>query len=1157
MAETFAMSPPQARATDPEASAWVAANAGSGKTFVLAWRVIRLLLAGVAPARILCLTFTKAAAAEMASRIFGVLAQWATAPEARLAQDISALTGRPADAQTMARARSLFALALDSPGGLKIQTIHAFCEALLHQFPLEAGAAAGFVVLEEGQTVELADLARRGVYADIESGAAAGGLVAAFDRLLGEVSDETLAKALAEAFAWRKKHGATGEAQRALWQRFDLDPDETEEAFLTRLAADPPILDADLLTLARAADKHPGPSNDKFAQRARAALAAGRPSEKLSCWFALWLKADQELLEKAPITKAAANECAPIAQRFTDAGKRVDKIWRAVNDRRLLANTDALLALAEAVADRFDRLKRARNALEFDDLIDLTCELLERRDIGAWVRYKLDRGIDHLLVDEAQDTNPRQWRIIDALTGDFFAGEGAAHHRRTIFAVGDEKQSIFSFQGAAPEYFAAQETRFGNASRDARAAFVHEELHLSFRSTPDVLAAVDEVFAPREHHLGLNAEPRAPLHTAKRATDQGETWLWPMQGNPETPEKTDWIAPIDAPQPGDAAQTLARRIAATVAGWMARDEKLPGQERPIRPGDILVLVRKRDAFLTALIRRFAEMRLPTAGADRLLLTEHIAAEDLMAIGRAALLPSDDLALAGALKSPLFGVSEDELMRLAAGRGPRTLHDNLKRIAVGGSADAALAQAILARFEPLVAIAPKVRAHAFYARVLGEGGGRRAFLARLGNEVEDVLDAFEQAALVREEAGDRGLQDFLAFLDRSPPELKREADLARNEIRVMTAHGAKGLEAPIVFVVDPGAEPVAPGHLPRLLAVEGGQALWRTGSGRAGKDSGGLIGAALTRAMDAAEREYRRLLYVALTRAADRLIVCGYFRKKQPAGKTWHAMVEAQLGPKARRLEDAQGNVTLAWQSGDPQLRALAKEKPAKNGDDKASAKIARPVWLDRPAAAELSPPRPLSPSQAGLLLGRAAVGEIADAGNGAGDARDRGIALHRLLQYLPTFAVEARAEAGLSWLRRCHPRLVAEESESMVAHVLRVIADPRLEPLFGAHSRAEVEIAGTIAMGGGDLPVAGRIDRLAILPGEIRFADFKTGNPARADPAWRLQMALYGALLGQVYPGRDVRAFIVFTQTCDAIELPREVMAGELAALGESRHNAP
>lgn len=1157
MTETFAMSAEQARATDPGASAWVAANAGSGKTFVLAWRVIRLLLDGAAPARVLCLTFTKAAAAEMASRIFGVLAHWATAPEARLAQGISALTGKAADAWTMARARSLFALALDSPGGLKIQTIHAFCEALLHQFPLEAGAPAGFVVLEEGQTVELTDLARRGVYADIETGAADSALVAAFDRLLGEISDETLAKAFGAAFAWQKKHGAAGAAQRALWRQFGLDPDETEETFLGRLAADPPIPDADLLALAQAADRHPGSNNDKFAQRARAALAAGRPSEKLPCWFALWLKADLEVLSKPLFTKAVANECAAIAQRFADAGKRVDAIWRAVNDRRLLANTDALLALAGAVARRFDQLKRARNGLEFDDLIDLTCKLLERRDIGAWVRFKLDRGIDHLLVDEAQDTNPRQWRIIDALTDDFFSGEGTARDRRTIFAVGDEKQSIFSFQGAAPEYFAAQETRFGNASRDARAAFVREELHLSFRSTPDVLAAVDEVFAPREHHLGLNAEPRAPLHTAQRATDPGETWLWPMAGNPQTPEKTEWIAPIDAPQPGDAAQSLARRIAATVAGWLERGEKLPGRERPIRPGDILVLVRKRDAFVTALIRMFAEMRLPTAGADRLLLTEHVAAEDLMALGRAALLPADDLALAGALKSPLFGVSEDELMQFAAGRGPRTLYDNLKRIAVGGGADAARAQAVLARFEPLAAIAPRVRAHAFYARVLGEGGGRRAFLARLGNEVADVLDAFEQAALVREEAGDRGLQDFLAFLDRSPPELKREAEMARDEIRVMTAHGAKGLEAPIVFVVDPGGEPVASGHLPQLLEVEGGQALWRTGSKRAGKDSRGLVDAALAKATDAAEREYRRLLYVALTRAADRLIVCGYFKKKQPSGKTWHAMVEAQLGPKSRRLEDAQGNVTLAWQSDDPQFRALAKERPAKSDGDETSALFARPAWLDRPATAELSPPRPFSPSQAGLLLGRASDRGIGDAGNGAGEARDRGIALHRLLQYLPTLAIEARAEAGQSWLRRCHPQLVSEGGENIVAQALRAIADPRLESLFGAHSRAEVEIAGTVAMGRAKLPVAGRIDRLAVLPGEVCFADFKTGNPARADPAWRLQMALYGALLGQIYPTRNIRAFLVFTQTCDAVELAREILAGELAALGESRQNAP
>jgi ATP-dependent helicase/nuclease subunit A len=1145
------LSQAQARATDPGVSAFVAAHAGSGKTHVLAWRVIRLLLAGVAPSRILCLTFTKAAAALMANRIFGVLSRWATESGERLAREIAEVTGKAADERAIARARALFALALDTPGGLKIQTLHAFCESLLRQLPLEAGAPAGFRVLEDAETRELAGEARRQLLADIETGAAGAAVAGAFARLAAATTEDTLDKMLTEAIAVLRRRGPDpATAQAALWHKFGFDAAETDEEWLARNLAKPLVADADLIRLADAAEQLGDKNSLKFAADARAALDRDL-LRQLVAWREL-LFTDKFTPIKNPLKKDIAVKDKAAADNFRAGIEAAQRLVLAWNDRRLLGDTHSLLFLAEAAAERFLRLKRARNGVEFDDLIEMAENLLARADIGAWVRYKLDRGIDHILIDEAQDTNPRQWRIIDALTGDFFAGEGAADRPRTLFAVGDEKQSIFSFQGAAPEYFPKQEARYRAAAGNAGLEFRRENLRVSYRSTPDILAAVDRVFAADAHRAGLGEGEMLP-HSAQRQLDRGETWIWPMIGNPETPDREDWVKPIDAPSEGQSSSRLAERIAETIAGWLAAGDKLPAHGRPIRPRDILVLVRKRNAFVTSLIRKLRERGVPVAGADRLLLTEHIATEDLVAIGRSALLPADDLSLAGALKSPLFHVSEEELQRLAAARGNVPLHARLKAIAASDGPDAALARRILAIFEPLAAEAPVARAYEFYSRLLGAGGLRQAMLASLGNEAEDVLDAFEQAAMAHEDAGGLSLQEFLASLERASPELKREADSRVDEVRVMTVHGAKGLEAPIVFVVDPGSAAVHANHLPKLLEVEGGGVLWATGGKNSGKDSHGLIEGALRRERTRAEGEYRRLLYVALTRAADRLIVCGHFARRRQS-VTWHTMVESQLAAMAERREDAAGNVTLVWQSADPQLKALAKDKPlAGDSDPREDGGLARPAWLDRPAAPEIAPPRPLSPSQAGTIAGAPAF--YRNATEATREARDRGIAMHSLLQHLPAIAAEKRSAAAAAFLKRAFPLLGEEVRRSLAADAEAVLNEPRLAKLFDRGSRAEVDIAGMLAVGGRDLPVAGRIDRIAFLPGEILFADFKTGEGD--DPAWRVQMALYGALLQQIHPAVTIRGLLVFTRNCSAVELTGADFAGELSRLGGAWPNMP
>ena len=1158
----------QARASDPTASAWVSANAGSGKTFVLARRVIRLLLAGVAPARILCLTFTKAAAAEMSNRIFETLAGWVTASEDELAATLADVLGRPSQPRETARARTLFALALDTPGGLKIQTIHAFCEALLHQFPLEANVPGHFEVVEELRQAELLQEARLGALREMERGGA-DRLREAFDFLIDHASDAAIDKALNEIIGSRTQFdawigGDFDDAMHALWERFGFASETREADILDEAETGALLGDKQIAALAETATRFPGSWNDAFAARANAFLEADTAQKRFAARRELFLT------DKGPrkqwVTGKVFAEHPGMDENLGEEAARIAHVISRLSLFRSLRLSAALFYFADEVLARYERAKRANGLVDFADLIARAANLLGRADVREWVRYKLDRGIDHVLIDEAQDTSLEQWSIVDAVTEEFFAGKGSARGERTVFAVGDEKQSIFSFQGAAPEMFSAQKRAVERRSRDAGMTFESVELRLSFRSSPDILGAVDKVFSDPDHARGLGGDGTGTVHTAIRASDPGEVRIWPIHARGETAEKTEWLAPIDTQPPGDPAVELARRIASTIRGWIDAGEKLPGTSRPIRHGDILILVRRRDRFMTAVIRELKEAGLSIAGADRLKLTEHIAVEDLMALGRVMVLPEDDLALAGVLKSPLFGLDDNDLIALASQREGMALYDHLARLGEGESPVAALARAVHQRLERMRGMATRANVHGFYAHVLGRMGGRRAFVSRLGNEAEDVLDAFEKAALDHERQGESagGLETFLAELMRASPEIKREVDVRRDEIRVITVHAAKGLEAPIVFLVDPCSPAFIAQHAPSVIRLEGedGAFLWAAGA----KDAAPEIEERFAAIKRSAEEEYRRLLYVAMTRAADRLIVCGYRGIREPREPHWHAMIAGALKEEAREFIGEDGEITeWRWQSIDTREGRTRERPMIESVAEDRTADIETPAWLTRDAEREAATPRPLSPSAALALKGKpvpdfpegsdAQGSPSSEAGVSAEERRaamERGVAVHRLLQMLPDTDPGAREDLAARWLERQFPDWTTVARDEALGEAMRLIGEPRLAPLFAPGSRAEAAIAGNVAIGGRDVLVSGQIDRLALHEHEIVLADYKTNRfvpegPDQVGEAYLLQMALYRALLRQIYPDRQVRCLLIWTRDGTIHELDNDTMEAALA----------
>lgn len=1164
----------QRLAADPFISAFVSANAGSGKTKVLVDRVLRLLLEGAAPGRILCLTYTKAAAAHMAVKVFDRLAGWVGLDDAALAAELTRLEGRrPAPARLDA-ARRLFARAVETPGGLKIETIHAFCERVLHLAPFEANVPARFEVLDEAASEEIFTQARRAVLTMAARGEDPGlgdALTIVSLAAAGDAFDAALRAAIRQARQLREDAASHADAMAALALTLGLRPGETLAGIERAMLHDGygPDEWPDLVTALSAGSKN----DQKLADTLRAASASGDEAERLGLYLDVFFKSDGEpRADKGFPTKSVDPAVAGALRAERDRLADLEDRRRAA---RVLQRTDALLTLAEAIAGRVEAIKHGRGALDFDDLIGKTRTLLLRSDAASWILHKLDAGIDHVLVDEAQDTNPAQWDILRALTGEFSAGEtvdAAGRLRRTIFAVGDPKQSIYGFQGAEPRAFADSERHYRKALADVGARFESVPLNVSFRSAPAVLAAVDLVFGVAEHFAGLafdegDGARAGTVHETSRIGQHGRVEIWEPVVADEDAEPEAWDAPVDAPDPTSPAVALAGRIADEIAR-LTRDGDETG--RRTLPGEALVLVRKRGALFDAIISALKAAGLKVAGADRLTLGDHIAVLDLLAAGRAALLPEDDLTLAAFLKTPLAGLDDDDLMAIAARRGPLSLHAALVERAESNDA----ARRGLALLRTLRKLAGERGAFGFYATLLGPMGGRTALVARLGAEAGDAIDEFLALALGHERQATPSLAGFIARFGDAAHDVKRDMDESRGEIRVMTVHGAKGLEADVVVLADAcrfNARP--PAVLPLEVRINGRFTplpVWLPAAAARPAALREAAGAEASRERE----EHNRLLYVALTRARRRLIVAPYFARNQKTlpPDSWYGMVDtafASADTVQSIADPGSGAVTRVLASG----RAVAAPADAPEPRQLAPA----PDWLFAPAAREEPPAAPISPSRAAPLLGPGAsalpAGKTPEAETTGAEsaraetartreaARFAGSLLHTLLEHLPAAPANDRAALAQRYvarrtamLTRGDPAFLEPERQAwIIDSALRLVAAPELAPLFGTHAIAEAPIAGSVHLPGrGPTAVTGQIDRLAVTADTVWLADFKLASLAgdAAPPqAYVTQLALYAALLRQAWPDRTVRPLLVYAGGPRILELDEAACAAALASL--------
>jgi len=1134
----------QTEVSNPRASAWVAANAGSGKTHVLAQRVVNLLLDGVAPEKILCLTFTKAAAANMAKRVFDTLAAWTTLDDAALDDAIrerSNLTPGPAQ---RALARRLFARALDTPGGLKVQTIHAFCTQVLHQFPFEANVAARFSVLDEAEQSQLLEQLTLAVLLDGANEpdgalgrALAAAMIAAADQTFRDLVRETIGQRDAIT-AWIAGAGGVENAIAGLSPALGIDAADSRERIEAEFFEDSSIAPSEWPVIAAALGR--GGKSDGEQARRFGALATLPVSERVDTYIEIFCTTTDFAPRKSIVTKAVKD--AGLVERLTAEQPRVCAL---LERRRAVAcreRSTALLTVAYEVLSRYRKEKERRGLLDYEDLIDKTLDLLRSVD-AAWVHYKLDLGIDHLLIDEAQDTGRKQWEIVTRLAEEFTAGAGARSVRRTIFAVGDEKQSIYSFQNAAPKEFADMRRHFERRHRGSELDFVYREFKHSFRSGENVLAAVDEVFKSAELAASVTSDRDGfPPHIALPDAPPGVVEIWEPEKPDERSPIEGWDAPFDTVSEMSPRVKLAKRVARAVRRMVDGGDA--------RCGDVLILVRQRGELFEAIIRALKNQNLEVAGADRLMLTEHIAVMDLMVLGDALLLPDDDLALATVLRSPLFGFSDEDLFAVAWER-----RSSLRTALRNKAAECALFADANARLDALAQDARRITPFMFYAQLLGAGGARRQFLARLGAEANDALDEFLSLALDYERRQTPSLQGFLAWLRDARAEVKRDMEIARDEVRVMTVHGAKGLEAPVVILADTMTPPAGP-RPPRLLKLAGGAVIW---AGRKDDDVAS-VAAARTAALGEAEDEYRRLLYVAMTRAADRLIIAGADGIRARPKGCWYDLIRGALDPFLVEENDNGEKVLRYRKDAAEPLLPLRAGVAAVAADADVTHPL--PRWLRQPAPVQALRPAPLSPSAAfDEAIGRLAQPEATAAERQSALARGR--LVHRLLQSLQDISAEHRSDAAERYLAKAGTDFSAEQRGDILRKALAILDDKNFAALFAPGSRAEVPIVGRLARAGTDpILVSGQVDRLAVAGDVVLIADYKSDRsvPARLDEVapYVAQLALYRGVLARLYPDKTVRAALVFTEGPLLLDVPAAAMDAALDKLpAEGRKQLP
>ncbi len=1107
----------QQEAANPRKSVWVEASAGTGKTKILSDRVLRLLLKKIDPAKLLCLTYTKAAAVEMSERIAKRLSSWAVEDDDSLREDLVRLLGQEfneyPDQELLNFSRTLFATLLDTPGGMKIQTIHSFCQDILKRFPLEAGISPYFEVLDDRNAREIL----QNIKSDLlkyDGKNANSDLVEAVSYLTNSISEYKFPEILNMITENRgkisnllKKHsGNISSVISSLETHLDVRLDMSEESLKQDIFDHIDFCQIKEVVKALLC----GSAEDINKAHILERILNEHIDYKFYDQYKSIFLTEKGTIRSRLATQKAIKICPHIVEFMRNQAEILLKVENQLASLCILKSTIAFLHVAKNIIDKYNSYKSLYAVLDYDDLIATTRSLLENRSITDWVLFKLDGGIDHILIDEAQDTSPDQWAIIRALSQEFFAGEGRHEDKdlkRTIFVVGDRKQSIYSFQGADPREFDKMYLYFQKKIQ----SFAKVQLDVSFRSTKAIMDCVNILFETEQAKYGVVPQAEHISHRPYRLGDGGRVEILPLLHTDKSTNDNDynWHLPIKREKTISLSNILARQIAQKIKNMVDSKELLASRNRPICYGDFMFLVQRRNSFVEEFVRACKTIGVQVAGIDKLKLLDQIAVQDLISLGKFLLLPTDDLSLAEALKSPIFGLSDDDLFNLCYQRNCSLFSNLLKHSSYAE---------IATQLKTLLNMVGYVRPFELFNYILVQMNGRKNFIARMGTEVEDILDEFLNLTIIFEQQHTPCLQTFITWIVQDEVVVQKEMEQGEDDtVKIMTVHGSKGLQSPIVILADTTRiknkifknEPLWDDDLVYfpLSASKYNETCKQIKNKDFEKDL----------------QEYHRLLYVALTRAEDRLYIAGYTKDQSANDESWYKLLENSIVSNIELPKQDQRIIYEVKQENIFTEESLQIPDPLPSFDYNS---LLTPAPIENPLA------KPLAPSRDDSDETEISSSPLSDNGT----FYRRGIVIHKLLQYIFEVDESKRYDVANAFLSKQLPDFSSTKINSIAHEVINLCQKYR--EIFTSNSMAEVPIIGEL---NGRI-VSAKIDRLVVCDKKVIIVDYKTNRPAAKTindvPALYIkQLSTYKALIKNIYPTKDVETYILWTNTCHMMKL--------------------
>ncbi|MDR2645809.1 MAG: UvrD-helicase domain-containing protein [Holosporaceae bacterium] len=1026
------------RQSDACASEWISASAGTGKTKSLIDRIVLLLLSGVQPSKILCLTYTKAAAAEMSTRLSDCLQKLSEISDEKLKEELYFLK---CDEFLCGRARDLYEQSVIN-SQVSIQTIHSFCFKLLEQFPLETGLYPGIRLCTPYQKKQLMDEAIAHVLAQGHTNL----------EIISEYTDsisDIWGDRLMDIVHFINK---SGDFKKFYAEFFNVDVNwiDLDSADIDALLFEKLFYNNHRKIFAELAKVlETGGKNDKKKADILKRNASYPTAEFMKAFLTEEGMPPKRLCSTEITEPNFSDKMRAIAEKALSFSETKKQITSA------RVNT-AFFTIAEEIIGKFRELKALNHCLDFDDVILQATDLLKN---GDWVRCKIDGGVDHMLIDEAQDTSPEQWEAIKTIAEEFFTNYRSD---KTIFAVGDEKQSIYSFQGANVKLFGEMQNYFKERAEQCEQKFRQTQLNTSFRTTGNILSFVDAVFA----------EKFTTLHATRRSQNTGVVEIVDLF---EDDAEYEPDAIENDLKYHSAEEKLSFHMANLIEKAIKTGVVVESRERSAQASDFLILFQRRDPnAMRYIISALKKKNIPVTGIDKISLDDELIVEDLIALAEFSVFPLDDLMCARVLKSPVVGMTEEELMEVCLARGDNSLWEYIKE------------NPRVKKLQNYVKQSSELSVYDFFMYVLMDGT-KEQFIGRLGEKCLGILNEFLALVMEYEKENTPSVQSFLEWFRSFKHEVKRESFAEKNTVRLMTVHAAKGLQSPFVILADAH---FTKDRSIKLLNTEEELLLWNFSKDFRPKQTEQLF----TDKRIELEEESYRLLYVAMTRAEDFLYILGK-KQKNNKDKCWYNFV-CQRVDKFKRIESEHlyriGNYVLKDPGDGERKRTI-----------ETIAEI--PSWYYK----KLPPPEDIKQSE--IKKSPAAI---------------YGDCVHLLLNEMPRYLNGNLRDEVADLMKSFN--LSETEKEQAQAEALKVMK--KFDFLFDAKSLAEVSF-----MYAGK---EGRIDKIAFRGDDLWIVDFKTGLPQKnISPSYIAQLNFYKEAIGKITCHNVIRTAILWTQSQELVEI--------------------